>query len=75
VIGQDQLKSLTSVILDLLCVGISYHTVCAWIYAGSDESSRSYYLAYAYSAGTDLIDVSQIAQCRDVYAGFMSRIQ
>jgi hypothetical protein len=75
VIGQDQLKSLTSVVFDLLSIGICYHTVCAWIYAGSDESSSSYYLTYAHSAGTDLIDASQIAQCRYVDAGLVGCIQ
>ena len=75
VIGQDQLESLTSVILDLFCIGISYHAVCAWIYAGSDESSCSYYFTYAHSAGTDLIDASQIAQCRYVDAGLVGCIQ
>ena len=61
VIGQDQLKSLTSVVFDLLGIGICDHTVCAWVYAGSDKSSSSNYLTYAHSAGTDLIDTSQIA--------------
>ena len=75
VIGQDQLESLTSVILDLFCIGISYHPISARIYACCDESSRSDYFAYADPAGTDLIDVSEIAQCRDVYAGLMRRIQ
>ena len=61
VIGQDQLKSFTSVVLDFLGIGKCYHTVCAWVYAGSDKSSSSNYLTNAHSAGTDLIDVSQIA--------------
>ena len=75
VIGQDQLESFTSVVLDLLSVGMCYHTVCARIYAGSYESSCSLYLAYAHSAGTYLIDVSQIAQCRYVDAGLVGCIQ
>ncbi len=61
VIGQDQLKSFTSVVFNLLGIGKCYHTVCAWVYAGSDKSSCSNYLTYAHSAGTDFIDVSQIA--------------
>ena len=75
VVREDQLESFTSVILDLLCISISYHAVCAWIYAGSDESSCSYYFTYAHSAGTDLIDASQIAQCRYVDAGLVGCIQ
>ena len=75
VIREDQLESFTSVIFDLLCICISYHAVCTWIYAGSDESSCSYDLTYAHSAGTDLVDASQIAQCWDVDAGLVGCIQ
>jgi hypothetical protein len=74
-IGQDQLQSFTSVVLDLLGIGMSYHAVSTRIYAGSDKSSRSLYLTYTHSAGADLIDASQIAQCRYVDAGLVGCIQ
>ena len=69
VVGEQQLEVHLSRFHDAGRVGGDLHALVYGINAGGDETARALDLDEAEAACADLIDVLQIAKCRDVDAG------
>ena len=75
VVGEQQLEIHLSRLHDAGRVRGDLHTLVYGVNAGGDHAARTLDLDEAEAAGADLIDVLQIAKCRDVDAGIARSLE
>ena len=66
VAGQQKLEVLHTRFDDPLCMRVDLHSVCNRSHAGSDKALCTFYFHNAHAACTDLIDLLQEAESRDM---------
>ena len=75
VIGNDQLQGLSSGFSQSFGISVCHHSVTYRECTSGYQTSGTLHFTQAHSAGANFVDVSQIAQSRNVNSGCMCSIQ
>ena len=73
--SEKKLKDNLSVVTNLGGIGMNYHALGNGHYASCRKASCLLYLNYTDTASTDLLNVLQVAESRNIYAGRSCSLQ
>ena len=75
VVGEDQLEGLFAVFNDPRGVGENFHPVAGREHAGRGELRGAFDFDETHAAGADLVDLFEVAECRDLDGRFMGSLK
>ena len=75
VVGEDQLEGLFAVFDDPRGVGENFHPVAGREHAGCGEFRGAFDFDETHAAGADLVDLFEVAECRDLDGRFMGSLK